>query len=219
MKFMSYLGLTLTLIFSLGTGATELSADELKEVSQAVKGWPDESKQAADFMVKKYGKPDGITPTMLVWNDIKPFKKSIVYKEAVVHKFPVEHKDVLEHFIDYPAPEADKVAEVWKFDGSVILERTKGEMSARCDKEAANILALNLADQVIKGEKTVEEARLEYGKQILSMKEGTPQKLTQKLVFTPAGQEAGDADVSIMEKVKTIQAQEEKTEAKPEDKE
>ena len=37
--------------------------------------------------------------------------------------------------------------ELAAFDGAVIVERTKGEMSARCDREAANVLALNLVSE------------------------------------------------------------------------
>jgi hypothetical protein len=32
--------------------------------------------------------------------------------------------------------------EIAKYDGSVIIERTRGEVSARCDMEAANFIAL-----------------------------------------------------------------------------
>lgn len=197
-------------LMSLPVLADEISKEELSKVTEQVKSWPEESKKAADFMVKKYGMPNEITDSMLVWNDVKPFKKSIVYKEAVVHKFPTEHKDVLEHFIDYESPSADKVAEVWNFDGSVILERTKGEMSARCDREEANILALNLADDIIKGERSVEDARMEYGRQILSLSQNKPQKLAQELAFAPSSAFAGDSDQSIMKKVETMQAEEEK---------
>jgi hypothetical protein len=186
-----------------------------KSVNEHIASWSKDSQKASDFMINKYGLPSGMTDDMLVWNDVKPFKKSIVYKEAITHKFPMEHKDVLEHFINYKAPSSDAVAKVWDFDGSVILERTKGEMSARCDKEGANILALNLADQVIKGERSVEEARMEYGRQIMAMKNKEPKKLTQKLVFTPAQEAAGDPGESIMDQLKkdqTKQAEEAKAE-------
>ncbi|HSH38363.1 MAG TPA: hypothetical protein VK993_06230 [Chthoniobacterales bacterium] len=38
----------------------------------------------------------------------------------------------------------EKVSELAKFDGSVIVERTKGEVIARCDMESANFLAINM---------------------------------------------------------------------------
>jgi hypothetical protein len=33
----------------------------------------------------------------------------------------------------------------------VIVERTKGELSARCEGEEANFLAINLAHQIVTG--------------------------------------------------------------------
>lgn len=201
--FLMVLAFSVTSVFA-GEAAKMTKQDLDKKITE----WSQDSKKATDFMVKKYGMPDGVTPTMLVWNNVKPFKRSIVYKEAITHKFPKEHKDVLEHFIDYKAPAADKVAKVWEFDGSVILEKTKGEMSARCDKEEANILALNLADDVINDRKTVEEARMEFGRQIMALMDGKPKELTQKLVFSPASGSAGDPDQPVMDKVKSMQAQE-----------
>jgi hypothetical protein len=41
----------------------------------------------------------------------------------------------------------------------VIAERTAGEVSARCHDEQANLLALNLTNDVVTGAKTVAEAR------------------------------------------------------------
>lgn len=48
------------------------------------------------------------------------------------------HKDMLLQVIAYEVP-ADKFDDLAAFDGSVIAERTRGEIAARCDKEAANI--------------------------------------------------------------------------------
>jgi hypothetical protein len=40
-----------------------------------------------------------------------------------------------------------------QFDGSVVAERTAGELSARCHDEEANNLALNLAHDIVVGQK------------------------------------------------------------------
>ncbi len=53
----------------------------------------------------------------------------------------MKHTDLLEQFIDYKVP-LDKYDDLAKFDGSVGVNRTKGELSARCDAEAHNLLAL-----------------------------------------------------------------------------
>jgi hypothetical protein len=54
----------------------------------------------------------------------------------VDHYFPVRHPDVLEQAVHYRVP-TDKFDELAAYDGSVIVERTKGEISARCGKEGA----------------------------------------------------------------------------------
>jgi hypothetical protein len=54
----------------------------------------------------------------------------------------------------------------------VIVERTKGEISARCDKEVANILALNLANDIIEDKRSVEEARQYYADAMMQVLKG-----------------------------------------------
>lgn len=176
-----------------------------ESVNQYISNWSEPSKNAAEFMMNKYGLPHGITENTLVWNDVGAFKRSVVYKEAIPHHFPKEHKDVLEQTINYHAPTADKVSKVWQFDGSVVLDRTEGEMSARCDREAANVLALNLAHEIINGKRDVQDARLEYGRQILALTEGDPTYYTKTLVFSPAQEKAGDPDHSILDKLRRTQ--------------
>jgi hypothetical protein len=171
-------------------------------VNKHITEWPEASKKATKFMMDKYGLPDGVTENTLVWTEVGPYTRSIVYKEEIPHHFPREHTDVLEHTINYKAPTSDTVGQIWDFDGSVILDRTKGEMSARCDREEANILALNLAHEIVQGERSVEEARIEYGRQITSMMDGNPSYYTKTLVFSPADEKAGDPDHSIVDKLR-----------------
>ena len=40
------------------------------------------------------------------------------------------------------------------YDGSVVVNRTNGEYQPRCDLEAANFLALNLAHEIILGKRS-----------------------------------------------------------------
>jgi hypothetical protein len=176
-----------------------------KSIDQYISEWSEPSKEAADFMINKYGLPHSVTENTLVWNNVGAFKRSVVYKEAIPHHFPKEHTDVLEQTINYQAPQADKVSKVWQFDGSVVLDRTEGEMSARCDREEANVLALNLAHEIITGKRDVQDARLEYGRQILALTDGDPSYYTKTLVFSPAEEKAGDPDHSILDKLRRTQ--------------
>lgn len=147
-------------------------------------GWHPASIEAIEYMTRKYGAPAEMTSSMAIWHRTGPWKRTIVYRDAVPHRFPGPHPDVMEQFIDYRLNPAlfDEIA---MYDGSVIVERTKGEMSARCDKEGANFLALNLAHEIATGKRTVGEARQAYGEQIKMMKAGQMTPYTSGLMFTP----------------------------------
>ncbi|MGQ0561295.1 MAG: hypothetical protein ACT443_05410 [Gemmatimonadota bacterium] len=159
--------------------------------------WPAVAREAADMITAKYGQPDEATPTMLVWHDNGPWEHTIIYRNPVQHNFPKPHQDVLEQFVNYRVPPG-KFDELANYDGSVIAERTKGVLSARCDKEGANFLALNLADEVITGKRTVEDARRKYGEEIQLMMKGQTSSYTSGLMFTPAASGTGDPDRAIL---------------------
>lgn len=148
-----------------------------------LKGWPEASQKAAKDMMDKYGKPDGITSDMLIWNNKGIWLKTIVYKKEMKHDFPKPHTDVMEQWINYSVP-LDKYNDLAKYDGSVTANRTNGTISARCDKEAMNFLALNLSYDIIKGNKDVEQVRMEYGKSVMAFMKGEKPEYTQKLIFS-----------------------------------
>lgn len=134
-----------------------------QQISQLIQSWPDESRKAAQEIISKYGQPTEMTRSMLIWKDVGQFKKTVVYRDGVDHNFPFPHKAVLEQVIDYKVP-LDKYDDIAQFNGSVVPERTKGELSASSNSEALNILALNLADQIATGQRSVSNARDFYGK-------------------------------------------------------
>ncbi|MEX2496373.1 MAG: hypothetical protein WD448_09805 [Woeseia sp.] len=157
-------------------------AQSSPKATEVIQEWPQTSKEVAQTMIEEYGEPDGVTDSMLTWNDNGPWVRTIVHKEEIDHKFPVPHKDVLEQFINYEVPE-EKFSDLAKYDGSVVAYRTNGEMSARCDKEAANFLALNLAHDLIEGERGVEDARAFYAQTVQQMMQGEQPEYVQGLQF------------------------------------
>jgi hypothetical protein len=165
-------------------------------VLASISAWPAKSQEAARFMIDKYGQPNEQTPTMLVWHATGPWKRTILYKEEVPHDFPKPHTDLLEQFIDYRVP-VDKYDDLAEYDGSVIAERTKGEMSARCDKEAMNFLALNLADEIVRGVKSAQQARAEYAKQAMAFMNQMPAAHTTGLHFAVARGGTADRDKPV----------------------
>ncbi|MBA2543334.1 MAG: hypothetical protein H0V17_27080 [Deltaproteobacteria bacterium] len=168
-------------------------ADDKPTIDQAVAGWPQGPRDAARELAKKYGAPDEVTPSMLVWNDTGPWKRTVVHRKEVQHDWPEPHTDFVEQFIDYKVP-VDKFDDLAAFDGSVIAERTKGELSARCAKEAMNFLAINLAHDVARGATKVEDARKRYEQAAAAFMANKPQPITQKLMFQPVVGQTGDPD-------------------------
>ncbi len=163
-----------------------------------LKMWPMASQMAAKDMMAKYGKPDEMTPTMLVWNNKGPWAKTVVFKMEYPHDFPMPHTDLLQQWVSFKVP-TDKLDELAKYDGSVVVERTTGMFSARCDKEGANFLALNLAHDIIMGKRNVEEARKMYGEEVMKMKAGQMTGYTSGLMFS-ANMNAADRDMPLEKK-------------------
>lgn len=166
-------------------------------VAATIEAWPDIPQKVARTMLDKYGPPNEATPSRLIWYNNGPWKRTIVYRDEVPHNFPKPHVDVLEQFIDYRVP-VEKFDELAAFDGSVIPERTKGEISARCDMEEMNFLALNLAHDIVTGKRTVDEARESYAEtaNAFMMKRSAP--YTEKLQFQAPQGDTADLDQTMM---------------------
>jgi hypothetical protein len=165
------------------------------QMDKMMSGWPQASKDAVAFMTNKYGPPAAMTAEMATWGKTGPWKRTVVYSKEYPHEFPMHHTDVMQQWIDYKAP-PEMYDDLAMYDGSVVLERTSGEISARCDKEGANFLALNLANEIVNGKRSVDDARKMYGEQIMKMKAKQPAPYTQKLMFTPMTG-TGDPDHAV----------------------
>src|SRR5690606_3849355 len=107
------------------------------------------------------------------------------------------HIDSVESVIDYRVP-PEKVSALAEFDGSVVVERTAGEVSARCHDEQANYLAINLMHDIVTGARSVTEARDYYAKEFLDYRRGKPTPYMQGLRFEPADGGTADPDRSVL---------------------
>lgn len=162
-------------------------------VERIIKDWPAMSRKNTNQMIDKYGLPNEATPSRLIWFNNGVWKRTIVYRDEVPHNFPQPHSDTLEQFIDYHVP-VEKFTELAKFDGSVIVERTKGEVSARCDMEPANILALNLMHEIVSGKLTAEQAREKYSEETAAYVSNRPAPYAEKLQFEIPKENTMDTD-------------------------
>lgn len=192
----------LTIALSLGLGGVALAgggekAHKSKDLGAMIQDWPDASQTAAKEMMRKYGQPDEVTRNRLIWHDNGIWERTTVNREPTRHLFPKPHDDVLEQVVHFEI-DPEFVDELVAYDGSVYVDRTRGELSARCDQEAANLIALNLAEEIARGDKSVDEARRDYARHVMAMMRGEPTRYAQTLMFDPDPARAADPDRTVI---------------------
>jgi hypothetical protein len=163
------------------------------------------------LVLDAHGEPDEATSSRLVWRDISDCKRLIASKAFYQHDFPTPHTDSVESVIDYRVP-AEKFSSLALFDGSVVIERTAGEVSARCHDEQANFLALNLMHDIVSGQKTPDEARAYYGKEFLDYRRKKPTPYMERL-HVPPQHDTPDPDRPILTDAELREATEQGKEA------
>ncbi len=163
-------------------------------LQQVTASWNQAAQEAAKKMFDKYGAPQEVTANRIVWHDNRPWKSTAVVNQDVPHNFPAAHNDVLVQTLALDVP-VEKFMELAQFDGSVIANRTSGELTAQCDREEHNFIALNLANDVIAGKLTVQQARQRQNELAQSVKNGQQPSYATDIRFSlPVSTRTGFAD-------------------------
>ena len=170
---------------SVSVRTIEINKDSVTKVTT---NWPARPKLAIQEMMAKYGKPSEISAQTVVWHNAGFFKRITVTKMEIPHDFPKPHMDFLEHTVFYNVP-TDKIDDLIAFDTSITINKTAGEMSARCDLERHNILALNLARDIIEGRRNVTDARQMFGQYMVEGIQGKNPTYLAHLNFQPQAME------------------------------
>ena len=128
-----------------------------------VQRWPERVQRLAKAMTEKYGVLSAFSDKELVWANHAPWKRIILHRNGVTPSqigkaVAAGDKDHLEQVISYRVPE-DKIADLKKFDRRIKVNRAAGELSSVADSESMNCLNLNLADDIVKGQRRVQDAR------------------------------------------------------------
>lgn len=180
-----------------------LAKPSKRTVEELIADWPEKTtgqqqhpKETAEKMLDRYGPPDEATPQRLIWHNNGPWKRTEVHRDGPKHDFPIPHIDHLYQYIDYQVP-PEKHDELAQYDGSTHAHRTEGELVAACHKEEANILALNLAHDIITDKTTVEQAREDYAKINAKLMAGGTPEATQRFQFPLPEGDQRDPDVTI----------------------
>lgn len=163
------------------------------DAERIVSDWPTAPKKCAYQMMSKYGAPNEATPSKLFWYRKGPWKRIVVSRDVIMHDFPSPHSDYLTQWIDYSVP-VEKFADLGRFDGSCLVDRTAGEAGARCDSEAANTITLNLMHDIVTGARTVDDARRIYADSMAAYAVGRHAPYAARLMFEPARGDTHDPD-------------------------
>ncbi|MGH7928808.1 MAG: hypothetical protein ACREQV_13550 [Candidatus Binatia bacterium] len=162
-------------------------------VADVVANWKEQPRKIAQKLIKQYGVPDEVTSDRLIWHNNGPWKRTELINEEIPHKFPEPHYDSLLQVIPYRVP-PQASSELLKFDGSIVVERTRGELAARCDDETANYLALNLAHEIMNGNKSIDQARRFYAETVQQKKH---QDYMKKFLFSVPTTDQADPDLPV----------------------
>ncbi len=169
-----------------------------QEVEAIIEGWPSAPKKVVHETIETYGLPNEATPTLLIWHDSGPWNRTIITSDETAHDFPTPHTDYISQTLNYDVP-PEKLPELLSFDGSIIVYRTAGQVTASCDNEAANLLTVNLMHDIVTGRKTVDEARQEFGEQTAAWMLNRKAPYTEGVTFSqPPEAETGYLDEPVM---------------------
>lgn len=168
----------------------------MKNAKEIIKDWGNDERETAQAIIDQYGEPDEATSKQLIWRDKGRWVEIIAYKDGTQHDFPFPHLDSVECVTAYRVP-TGKLSEIDAFDGSVTVRRTQGLISARCQDEQANLLAINLSDDIIHSKKTSEQAKKAYVDIMIDYRAKRPTPYMDALQF-PEQKNTADADVSLI---------------------
>lgn len=170
---------------SSGAKKPAAEAPAATDAKSVISSWPEKSKTAASALIEKYGPPDAVVDRLLVWNDKDQWKMVAVFRDAVPNNDPMPHEDYVENKISYNVPE-DKVGALAKFDHSIVVDQTRGTLASTSDSEKSNILALNIANEIVTGTRDVASAKSFLKKTLQESMAGKSSPYTEGLMFTPS---------------------------------
>jgi hypothetical protein len=151
-------------------------------IEKHLEGWPESRRKLAAELIGRYGRPHAVTASELYWSERAPWKRIVLHRAGVKHNFPLPHEDVLEQTVNYRVPAA-KAGDLLSYNGSLVIDHTRGELSAHCDSEPQNRISLNLADDLVTGNRTVDEALGYHAQMVRAMETHVEELYPQKLKF------------------------------------
>jgi hypothetical protein len=148
-----------------------------------IENWSGYSRLQAEKLIQEYGPPDRVKHDELAWQDKGLWRRIRVWDVTPYFDSNVGAPD-LEQTISYPVLPAQSAA-LAALGDKLSVSSDQKELSARGASEEENLLALNLADEIIAGRRTAQDARRLYDTTIELSQAGKSSPYTQRLLFTP----------------------------------
>ena len=145
---------------------------------------PDWANRSLNMMIDKYGRPDQVETNRVVWEKKGPWRRIVVWDDMGPRQLDMAADNNIEEVIAYLVPE-EKRRVLEDFSARLKVSADGAELSARSVSEARNFLALNLADEIVRGVKTPEEAKAFDAATLQMADAGKPSPYMKGLLFRP----------------------------------
>jgi hypothetical protein len=153
----------------------------LAGLSQRAAARSDVSQLLAAKLTQEYGPADSVVSDRLIWTDKGPWKRITLWRVGPASEMGSQ---VLEQTVSYPVlPERARL--LGEFSPDVKVSDDGAALSARGPSEELNSLTLNLAQQVVAGRLSPEQARALYKKTVRLQASGKNSPMLQGIQFSP----------------------------------
>lgn len=136
------------------------AAGPVKPGAAVIDPWSPAAVSVARRMMDLYGSPDAVAPDRLTWFSKGPWLRTVVRDRPGVYRSPRDF-DIVIQTVRYPVTREQAFAIVG-FSDALVVDVDHGEISSGAPREEVNFVNLNLADEVARGRKSVEEAQVAY---------------------------------------------------------
>ncbi len=144
------------------------------------RGWPTESRDAAVALELKLGPPAEVDESHLTWNNAGGWKRITVHRAGETDD---THLDVIDVVVDYDVPNNEAAETIARLNAGLAVQGESNEISAWCETEAQCILALNLANDLVTGRQTLDEAKQAWERGLSDLGAGRAVPASQRLQF------------------------------------
>ena len=157
------------------------AAGSIRSAADMIARWPERPRALANMLLGKYGIPDEIVSSQLSWNDRLPWTKVVVFRDSA----SAGRSGHLLESVAYGKVPFDRWQDLTLLGRGAVYDPATQELSARTDGEGTNLLALNMADEVIQGRRSVADARRFYDATWNLSLNGKSSPYMSRLLFQP----------------------------------